>query len=516
MTEAAITHTGILDNKTAAERRAAGIRKRFAAERRFKYIGLGAVLLAGFFLVLLLSTVVGKGIPAFTYYYAKVPVNLTEVSAEDPGAANYNTIIRNAVGEVFPSMTSRQDSRIARSILSTGSGLELREEVIDDPSLIGEQTQVGVPVSDFADLYLKGLTARYTIASPQSALNLQIEEDKVTGTADSPVFSDFLALTKETIGEQAEVVAKRISAEERGLARQTQIAGGSGNEKAVEDAQKAIPTIKTRLEDLRAQFDALIQREAAAGAAEVIDTNLPSLLIYANGGTIKVTEIAPDSFVGTMLLPFETDAPLTAGSWQAKTIPSPESDRKFSDMEVALIDKMQSQDLVERRINSIFLTTGASREPELAGIWGAVLGSFYTMVVTLLLSFPIGVAAAIYLEEFAPKNRLTDFIEVNINNLAAVPSIVFGLLGLAVFLNWFSMPRSAPLVGGMVLALMTLPTIIIASRAALKAVPPSIRQAALGVGASRIQAVFHHVLPLAIPGMLTGTIIGMAQALGET
>jgi phosphate transport system permease protein len=144
------------------------------------------------------------------------------------------------------------------------------------------------------------------------------------------------------------------------------------------------------------------------------------------------------------------------------------------------------------------------------------MGSFYTVIVTLALSFPIGVATAVYLEEFAPKNRWTDLIEVNINNLAAVPSIVFGLLGLAVFLNFMALPRSAPLVGGLVLTLMTLPTIIIAGRAALKSVPPSIREAALGVGASRLQMVTHHVLPLALPGMLTGTIIGMAQALGET
>ena len=159
---------------------------------------------------------------------------------------------------------------------------------------------------------------------------------------------------------------------------------------------------------------------------------------------------------------------------------------------------------------------GDSREPELAGIWGAVVGSFLTLVITLSLSFPIGVAAAIYLEEFAPKNRWTDLIEVNINNLAAVPSIVFGLLGLAVFLNFFGLPRSAPVVGGLVLTLMTLPTIIIASRASLQSVPPSIREAALGVGASKMQMVAHHVLPLALPGMLTGTIIGMARALGES
>ncbi len=180
------------------------------------------------------------------------------------------------------------------------------------------------------------------------------------------------------------------------------------------------------------------------------------------------------------------------------------------------VNALQQENRVERRFNTLFFTNGDSREPEQAGIWGAAVGSFYTIIVTLLLSFPIGVAAAVYLEEFAPQNRWTDLIEVNINNLAAVPSIVFGLLGLAVFINFFGMPRSAPLVGGLVLTLMTLPTIIIAGRAALKSVPPSIREAALGIGASRLQTVFYHVLPLAMPGMLTGTIIGMAQALGET
>ena len=194
----------------------------------------------------------------------------------------------------------------------------------------------------------------------------------------------------------------------------------------------------------------------------------------------------------------------------------PESERRLTDRQLAWIDQLAAAGKIEKRFNRIFFTSGDSREPELAGIWGAAVGSFFTLVVTLALSFPIGVAAAIYLEEFAPKNRWTDVIEVNINNLAAVPSIVFGLLGLAIFLNFFGFPRSAPLVGGLVLTLMTLPTIIIASRASLKSVPPSIREAALGIGASKMQMVFHHVLPLALPGMLTGTIIGMAQALGET
>ncbi|WP_373501252.1 phosphate ABC transporter permease PstA [Desulfococcus sp.] len=193
-----------------------------------------------------------------------------------------------------------------------------------------------------------------------------------------------------------------------------------------------------------------------------------------------------------------------------------ESERRMSDKQIAWIEHLEAREKIEKKFNRTFFTAGDSREPELAGILGATLGSFYTLIITLALSFPIGVASAVYLEEFAPKNRWTDLIEVNINNLAAVPSIVFGLLGLAVFLNFFGMPRSAPLVGALVLTLMTLPTIIIAGRAALKSVPPSIREAALGIGASKMQMVSHHVLPLAMPGMLTGTIIGMAQALGET
>jgi len=194
----------------------------------------------------------------------------------------------------------------------------------------------------------------------------------------------------------------------------------------------------------------------------------------------------------------------------------PESERRLTDQQFKWLDELEAQGKLIKRFNKTFFSVGDSREPELAGIWGAVMGSFFTLVVTLLLSFPIGVAAAVYLEEFAPKNRWTDLIEININNLAAVPSIVFGLLGLAVFLNFFNLPRSAPVVGGLVLTLMTLPTIIIASRSALQSVPPSIREAALGVGASKMQMVAHHVLPLALPGMLTGTIIGMARALGET
>ncbi len=229
---------------------------------------------------------------------------------------------------------------------------------------------------------------------------------------------------------------------------------------------------------------------------QVIET--PSLI----GETITITVPAADNY-----------DQLNKGLIQRAT---PEENRRLNDAEIARFDTLDAAGAISTPLNTALITSADSRFPELAGLKGAIIGSFWALLTCFLISFPIGIGAAIYLEEFAPKNRLSDIIEININNLAAVPSVVFGLLALAVFLGWFGMPRSAPLVGGMTLALMTLPTIIIATRAALKAVPPSIREAALGVGASKQQVVFHHVLPLAMPGILTGTIIGLAQALGET
>jgi phosphate transport system permease protein len=203
-------------------------------------------------------------------------------------------------------------------------------------------------------------------------------------------------------------------------------------------------------------------------------------------------------------------------SYLKEDFPLGEAGLRITEKQAQWIAKLTSDERIESRFNFSFFTASDSREPELAGIKGALTGTLLTMFVTLLLSFPLGVAGALYLEEFAPKNRWTDIIEININNLAAVPSIVFGLLGLAVIINLFELPRSAPLVGGIVLTLMTLPTIIIASRAAIKAVPPSLREAALGLGASKMQVTFSHVLPQAMPGIITGGIIGIAQALGET
>ena len=189
---------------------------------------------------------------------------------------------------------------------------------------------------------------------------------------------------------------------------------------------------------------------------------------------------------------------------------------RIDENQMKFVDQLESKNLIELQSNKYLLSSADSREPEMAGIRGAIIGSLYSILIAFLVSFPLAVMAAVYLEKIASKNRFSDLIETNINNLAAVPSIVFGLLGLAIFLNFFELPRSAPLVGGLTLALMTLPTIVIAARAAIKSVPPSIEEAAIGMGASKVQTIFGFTLPLAMPGILTGTIIGIAQAIGET
>jgi phosphate transport system permease protein len=261
--------------------------------------------------------------------------------------------------------------------------------------------------------------------------------------------------------------------------------------------------------------DALIKK---LGIQDRDDERLAAKLVSAGADTVLRNAVLADpSLVGKsakITVPSSSDIDMAyKGRIRRST---PEADRQVKDKQFQWIDALEKEGAIRTSFNWRFFSLGDSNEPELAGILGALSGSAYTMLVTLLLCFPVGIAAAIYLEEFAPKNRLTDLVEVNINNLAAVPSIVFGLLGLAVFLNFFGLPRSAPLVGGMVLSLLVLPTIIIATRASFKSVPPSIREAAYGLGASKMQVILHHVLPLAMPGILTGTIIGMAHALGET
>ena len=241
--------------------------------------------------------------------------------------------------------------------------------------------------------------------------------------------------------------------------------------------------------------------------------------ILSNGAQFELRDRVvsnPEMIGETIRLKVPTSDPYDQLSKNNIDRSTPEEFRRLKDNEIEWFDRLEEQGLISTPLNTGLILNADSRFPELAGLRGALIGSFWALLVCFLISFPLGIGAAIYLEEFAPKNKFSNFIEVNINNLAAVPSVVFGLLALAVFIGWFGLPRSAPLVGGMALALMTMPTIIIATRAALKAIPQSIREAALGVGASQQQVVFGHVLPLAMPGILTGTIIGLAQALGET
>ena len=350
--------------RSVKDRVAFGIRRRYRRERYFRLAGLGAVLVGLTFLAFFFFTLIGNGYTAFLQTHILLDIELSpsiidpdgEFDPQSLGRANYQGLIRNALRARFPQVESRTDLRELFALVSPGAEFELRNNVMENPGIVGETISLWVVADDDVDMLVKGHIDR--------------------------------------------------SAEE--------------------------------------------------------------------------------------------------------------SQRRISDRQLRWIEQLEANGRVARQFNHRFFTSGDSRDPEMSGVRSAAVGSFLMLLVTLALSFPLGVATAIYLEEFAPKNRWTDLIEVNINNLAAVPSIVFGLLGLAVFINFFGLPRSAPLVGGLVLTLMTLPVVIIAARAALMSVPPSIREAALGVGASKMQMILHHVMPLALPGMLTGTIIGMARALGES
>ena len=422
-----------------------------------------AILVGLSFVVILFTNIISKGYPAFQQTYIKLPIHFDEQVIDpqgerDPEAmrrADYMGLVKESLREAFPDVKGRSDKRDLYNLVSKGAGYALADMVLADPALIGKTKELWLLADDEIDTLAKGHVTRSEVFPLAGEPVVSKRDDEIRITGDPEVMEFLRNALQELPGE-----------------------------KGLEGETLSLPR------------------------------NGPSVLLELQGGLLRVTESDPTGVTGEVVLPLKPDA--EDAGWRLVWHETPESERRVRDKTIFWIRALESRASVEKQFNTIFFTSGDSREPEQSGIAGALAGSMLTLVVTLLLSFPIGVGAAIYLEEFAPKNRWTDLIEVNINNLAAVPSIVFGLLGLAVFISFFGLPRSAPLVGGLVLTLMTLPTIIIASRAALKSVPPSIKEAALGVGASKMQAVFHHVLPLALPGMLTGTIIGMAQALGET
>ncbi len=519
----------------------ASLPRRYRSERIFKSVGLGAIVLGVLFVSLLFVNIVTKGYSAFLQTHIALDVNLNEQIIDPSGArdraqlarADYLGLIKESLRKAFPSVDGRREKRDLYKLVSSGASFQLADRVTGNPELIGTTRRMWLVADDEIDMLIKGYatdiesTPTAGIASPTGTEG----RIKVLSTAND--FAPILAQVKDRLRSLADKEVRRLDRKQGALTglgdelarleaqlTQARAAADTANAARLEGelgslrqrhaaASDEIAAIQQRATDLRVRAD-------TPGGEEVLPPQLPSYLVSINGGLVKANRVSNSAIEGEVFLPLDAAGEAPASTWEIVAFAIPEDSRRLKDRSVAWVWDMQRRGLVERKFNSVFFTAGDSREPELAGIGGAVMGSVYTLLVTLLLSFPIGVAAAVYLEEFAPKNRWTDLIEVNINNLAAVPSIVFGLLGLAVFINFFGLPRSAPLVGGLVLTLMTLPTVIIASRAALKSVPPSIREAALGVGASRMQAMTHHVLPLAMPGMLTGAIIGMAQALGES
>jgi phosphate transport system permease protein len=511
--------TGMHSGASAAKRTA----KRRMAEMRLKLYGMLAIFLAGAALVALLWSVVGKATGALTETYITLPITIeaAEVDPDDTGdpaiirRGDFSGLSRDMLRAEFPSAKGRTIRRQLNDLTSSGAAFELGDMVAANPSLVGQTIEFPFLASDVTDLYLKGEYGDLIATDVSGQLSITGDEDEVVLTSTQSDFGKALARVKEGLLAEAAVIRRQAALQENGVRFFENVLEEAETDAEREQAELQLTARRAARDQLLAQADDLEARSASETGAEELSERNRTVFVKADGGWFKATRIDAERMEADVLVPPNARVDGSA-DWQLLVTDLPEASRKVSDHQIAWIETLKDRGNVQTVFNTRFFTAGDSREPELAGILGAAVGSFWTMVVTFVLAFPIGVAAAIYLEEFAPKNKFTDFVEVNINNLAAVPSIVFGLLGLSLFLGVFGVPRSAPVAGGLVLALMTLPTIIIASRAAIRAVPPAIRDAAVGLGASPLQCTFHHVLPLAMPGILTGTIIGMAQALGET
>lgn len=455
----------------AARRR---VRRRYAADRRLQAYGIIAIALAVGLLGILVSSLIVTGFPAFvqTKVDLAIYVDPAKVDPKDPAKGNFRVLVREALAPFVPADATDRDKTEVAKILTADAPYIVRNYVVKHPDTVGKTITLPIAASDPFDQLYKGVI---------------------------PKEVDALSWSQARYFERLQ---------NRGV--------------VVEEGGRTSLKLDVYIDPARIEagpppsgdFAAVARDSLQAYLPDVHDTALFAMLVD-DAPDVLAKRVAEDpNLIGKTVQVIFTVAEPFAQLAKGETPKILNS--RFSQAQVEAFDAMETKGLVHTPFNWELFFNADSRFPERAGLAGAITGTFYMLLVCFSLSFPIGIAAAVYLEEFAPKNRLTDLIEVNINNLAAVPSVVFGLLGLAVFLGFFGLPRSTPLVGGMVLSLVTLPTIIIATRAALKAVPPSIREAALGVGASKHQVMLHHVLPLAMPGILTGTIIGMAHALGET
>jgi len=451
------------------------VKKRYRRDRILQAIGLLAITLAIGMLGILLGSLFINGYTAFTQSKATIPVTLNaqDFDRDNPSQGNYRKAARDGFASYFSDIEEPAERRQLFKIISQQAGIVLRNEVVDNPDLIGQSFEIAIPLSDPFDQLHKGVIPRQISALNASQIKALrfLENNAYVRTVDGQSVAEL----------NVPILERYVDAENPADGRYDRI---------VNSALRDVFVGRSALD-----YRGIIGDGAAAKLQNYVVSN-PDVI----GTTINIT------------LPLTEDF----DEYHRQREALARNPVFGSEQQLEWYDSLVERGLISRPFNWGIFTYADSRFPELAGLAGAIAGSFFALLICFLISFPVGIAAAVYLEEFAPKNRWTDLIEVNINNLAAVPSVVFGLLGLAVFISFFGLPRSTPLVGGMVLSLMTLPTIIIATRAALKAVPPSIREAALGVGASKHQVVIHHVLPLAMPGILTGTIIGLAQALGET
>ncbi len=452
------------------------VRKRYRADWLLQAFGIAAIATAVLLLGVLILSLIVNGASAFLTTKANLEFYLDpkEIDRNNPNNSNFRKLVNDAFAKYFPEVTSPNERRDLARILSSEVRFTLRDYVVANPDKIGQTVAITVPLSDPFDQLHKGIIP--------ARLNALSEQQK-----------------------------KRFDQRLRNRGLVTLIDG------------KSYAKVNLFIDPAKVKADAIPEGDFQAIVIDGINalfqervSSVYAIFDESSADVVKAYVVANPDSIGKMLEGFALPLSPFYDAYNRGETPKIPNPRIGGEKEIEWFERLQNSGLLVSTFSWELFLNADSRFPEQAGLAGAIIGSFFALLVCFLVSFPVGIAAAVYLEEFAPKNKFTDLIEVNINNLAAVPSVVFGLLGLAVFLGWFGLPRSAPLVGGLVLALMTLPTIIIATRAALKAVPPSIREAALGVGASKHQVIMHHVLPLAMPGILTGTIIGMAQALGET
>ncbi len=504
---------------------AAKLKSRYASENRFKYFGIGMVITAIVACGFLLLSIIGQALPALSENRLVLNAMIEPAKADPAGTkkpedirsqGDFSGIILDTLLKKYPEAENGTGIDVLMEMVSSIGSTDLAKQVAKDPNQIGKTIHTSLALNDDLDMFLKGGFGKTIVKNGAANLNVQGIGENNYQLSENGAFKDVRVKLLDYLDATIVENNRKLSIYQ-GTAKNLEAELNA----ATTDVLKAEinARISTNSGDLATVEGIIADAKAAKSAGSLLEltSTLPSVLLVNGENVFKINKI-DENRVEAILLVKSTNVPakIESNKWNTQFIEMPEDGRPIDDETIAYGLSLKEANMIKARPNYTLLTRSDSNDAEMAGLLSAIVGSILTLMVTLVFTVPIGVLAAIYLEEFAPKNAITDFIEVNINNLAAVPSIVFGLLGFSVFLHFFGMPRSAPLVGGIVLALMSLPVIIIASRASLKAVPPSIREAALGVGASKVQAIFHHVLPLATPGIMTGTILALAHALGET